>query len=411
MPLFYFKSPMQTFFSWCLFLFTVFVNACAYAHPYPVGYQDQVWVNKALCPDPSAPNDSKACRRIMVRMYYPAQAQQVSPVSTYPQWVIARFLQPIKGHVSDKQYQDITRHLAAIKLPAGKALPVSKHTFPVILFSPGAIDNAEEYSKLLINLASHGYVVVAINDTYLTTVQFPNGQLMPANSIFQQVAHLPALYQLKYLDMAFALKHVLTMHCQSKRAGRSVACAMNKHKIGVLGHSGGASAVIAMAHQHPKLIQAAVALDAPNQTDPKTNLNLAKAKVHFASMFNVFSEFDVPMLQMHSSYARFFLGTPQAEFHLLPHNYLVTIRRGHHGYFKHMDYSDYALFRDMPVLLPWQQLLFPSVLYGSVSGHRAALVVSTYIVAFFNRFLKRHVNQAWSRCMPLTQDTQIQCGH
>jgi hypothetical protein len=396
---------------------------------YKVGFKDFLWVNKSRCPDPSAPKgrsayfskkNKKHCREVIVRIYYPSNAKEVLS-SHYPKYAISSIKHRLHKITEPRLKAYIKQHIGrldALRLHAKYAAPIVKGGYPVIIFSPGAIDNPSEYSNLLINVASHGYMVVAISDTFLTTVQLPNGTVIPVNTKMNSVSHIVELYKLKFYDMQFVYSTLMKL---SKHPGKTLFSSMNMSDVGVLGHSGGASAVIAMAHQYPHEIQAAIALDAPNQTHPKANINLQKAGVIFPRYFDIFSGFSVPMLQMHSSYAPHFLGAPNDAFKLSKDNYLVTITCGKgDAYFKHMDFSSYPLFDNVPFIQHVDEELqkhhkenpiFPSWGYGRVTGDVAIKTVSKYVLSFFNHALKATGSGTFLRyCRPLTKNTQIRCG-
>jgi dienelactone hydrolase len=60
------------------------------------------------------------------------------------------------------------------------AVAGSPKTFPVVLFSHGLGSTGFEYTSLIEELVSHGYVVVAIEHTYTAlAVEFPNGKIVP----------------------------------------------------------------------------------------------------------------------------------------------------------------------------------------------------------------------------------------
>lgn len=54
--------------------------------------------------------------------------------------------------------------------------PVSSKTFPMVIFIPGRGEERQKYTILCEELASQGYVVLAIDQPYVANfVQFPDG--------------------------------------------------------------------------------------------------------------------------------------------------------------------------------------------------------------------------------------------
>src|SRR5207247_2561409 len=78
-----------------------------------------------------------------------------------------------------------TKVLESVKLDAtADAAPLArKRGWPVVLFSPGFGVERELYAGLVEDLASHGYVVVAIDHPHdASIVQFPDGHVVAPSS-------------------------------------------------------------------------------------------------------------------------------------------------------------------------------------------------------------------------------------
>lgn len=391
-----------------------------------VGFEDFHWINDEICPDPAASGEykkyfsqgnKKFCREMMVRVYYPtSDTQDIS--SPYSAYMLSSFKQRLLAIKQPELAAYIDAHmeeLSKIQMYARAKATIANGLFPVIIFSSGAVNNDQEYTNLLINLSSHGYIVVAINGSFLTTVTFSDGRIVPANTNLLVAQNITTLYRMKYLDMDFVFHKIISMHTNN-----SIFKHVNLDRIGLLGHSAGASATVAMARSYPNKIKAAVALDAPNQTDPNSNPNLRKANISFPRVFDIFHGFKVPFMQIHSSNAEYFFGAPNKEFQFFPNNFLVTITPTpyNENYFKHMDYSDYALFKDLPFMKKINEYynkkhlenpIFPGRGYGSVSGHVAIKTVSDQILIFYNAYLLEQPSQSLKNCTSLTDNTIMVC--
>ncbi|MDX1421405.1 MAG: hypothetical protein R3181_15675, partial [Rubricoccaceae bacterium] len=70
-------------------------------------------------------------------------------------------------------------HLARVQAHAGEGAPVSdaQARYPVLLFSSGFGMSRHFYTGLLEGLASHGYVVAALDRPYLNMMQMPDGSV------------------------------------------------------------------------------------------------------------------------------------------------------------------------------------------------------------------------------------------
>lgn len=391
------------------------------AGKYRVGFKKIVWINHKICPDPTRIKANiKSCRKVEVTFYYPGKimASHFSKCPLYLINTIKKRLMRVKNIQLKKYIMAHMKILNNLKVPAMLNAKVRNGTYPIILFSPGAIDNSAEYINHLINWASHGYIVAAVNSPFLTKITLPNGKVIPSNKKMNSINNLVLLYKMKFFDMLFVYDKIRKLKLSRKVKFFSH---FDIRKVGVIGHSGGASAAIAMARKKSSDIHAAIAMDAPNQTDPNTNINLIHAAIVFPGYFDIFSRFKVPMLQLHSSNAVTFLSAPQKEFQLGKNNFLVTITKNKNkDFFKHMDYTDYPLFKEIPFIqhvdaqfahknIP--NPIFPGWACGTIKGRHAVKIVDTYIVGFFNAYLKNNVTniKLFKLCRPLIADTVVDC--
>ena len=143
-------------------------------------------------------------------------------------------------------------HLALVKTPAFQDSPVaaSSSAYPIILFSHGWQGFAAQNSGQAIDLASHGYVVVAVQHTYgaLITV-FDDGTIADNNpsalpdgaptDIYESAAH--KLADQWAGDLGFALDY---MESQDKDLASPFFTMLDPSHVGVYGHSTGGGAAI-----------------------------------------------------------------------------------------------------------------------------------------------------------------------
>jgi hypothetical protein len=121
----------------------------------------------------SARNDR---RELMVHIFYPADASASGPRATYVPDADA-----MRGPWNDAQLARITALRAFSRERA--ALPRGNARYPVVVFMPGGGMKTLTYHTLLEDLASHGYVVAAIDPPYNARgVRFPDGRVLGALS-------------------------------------------------------------------------------------------------------------------------------------------------------------------------------------------------------------------------------------
>lgn len=375
---------------------------------YQVGVQNLVWVNPFLCPDPRAPRPLKAsdfspanagfCREVKLRIYYPSVDFGHS-FTTTPKL----FIELAKKFISLPSERS---KLDDIQIAAREGLHFASPRYPVILFSPTLLGTVQMYNSLLINIASHGYIVVGINSNFVGARNKLATRLLLKNAMLKGYHELAYGYQIKYRDMEFVYQKLLANQTKGQYP---IFRHMDLRHVVVTGHLSGASAAIAMAHKYSSGIKAVIAMDAPNETDPILNKTLAKHNVIFPDYYNIFNGTKIPMLQIHSSKAVVYLHAPKARFHLLHDNYLMTIAKpkGSQDYFRYMDFTDYTLLKGLSGL---SKDALPREGLGSVNGNVALSTVSHYILTFLQQTLHDKVSLKLRRCKPLTSNTQIACG-
>jgi pimeloyl-ACP methyl ester carboxylesterase len=148
----------------------------------------------------------------------------------------------------------------------------SPKTFPVVLFSHGLGSTSFEYTSLIEELVSHGYVVVAIEHTYTAlAVAFPNGKIVPfhqetipsdlsADERFKRMmASVGIGISTGASDLVFVLNRLEKMNEAGPRhfllSGR-----LDLKKVAAMGHSAGAD-FATRACQLDERIKACVSLD------------------------------------------------------------------------------------------------------------------------------------------------------
>jgi hypothetical protein len=216
-----------------------------------IGYE---WIDLSR-PDTYS-SDPQAHRDLMVYLWYPSPRRN----GREPGW----YLPGAREMDADPNLQPHVREEFQAAWPlivSGKIRPhavdnapvaSAPKTFPVVLFSHGLGSTSFEYTSLIEELVSHGYVVVAIEHTYTAlAVSFPNGRIVP----FQQEtipSDLPAEERFKRMmasvgigismgasDLVFVLNRLEKMNEAGPRqfplGGR-----LDLEHVAAMGHSAGA---------------------------------------------------------------------------------------------------------------------------------------------------------------------------
>ena len=119
--------------------------------------------------DPSSPSGA---RELMVQFWYPAQSTRGHAVAPYMPAKVAQLVE---------RYYRIPDHLIErLRTRAYTDAPIAPGHHPVLVYSPGLGDMRSDDTALQENLASDGFVVVAIDHTHEAQwVQFPDGRIVP----------------------------------------------------------------------------------------------------------------------------------------------------------------------------------------------------------------------------------------
>ena len=187
-----------------------------------------------------APDDR---RELLVYMFYPSEADNTATPAQYI---------PDAELMRDVWRDKLTDRLKRMRAHSreGVALAGGSDRFPVVIFAPGGGWKTLAYTTLLEDLASHGYVVAAIEPPYNAPVtQFPEGKVVrrldPAERGWEQPKNLDEwlrVYRQKVLqwarDMIFALDHLTALDRGDGLFSRRLDLA----RVGAVGHSFGGQA-------------------------------------------------------------------------------------------------------------------------------------------------------------------------
>jgi predicted dienelactone hydrolase len=216
--------------------------------PFPVGRVTYYWTDSSR-PEPLSPTPG-AHREIFVFVWYPAAkvASATNSAPYFPDFKAAR------AAMSDADFKDLFRpadqQIQRNGLPiahAAEAVAMPHGTkYPVLVFSHGWGLQSPVYTAALEDLASHGYVVAAIDHPYDTTVTvFPDGPTAKfAQDKFDAAMKKPHGYidyayeriEVMATDVRFAIDQ-LSRYDKSPQLGAPFAGHLDLNHIGALGHS------------------------------------------------------------------------------------------------------------------------------------------------------------------------------
>lgn len=328
--------------------------------PFGVGRTTFDWSDSARRDSLSA--TPGAARELLVWVWYPTDLPTTAPAAPYlpAGWAgavdadngIGRFLR-----------QD----LATVRGHARADPPLASQVarYPVVIFEPGYGDVPANFSTILENLASHGYVVVGIGPTDLAPVVFPDGRVVPRSpagslpdnappaELDPMIARLVAVVS---ADERFAFDQLQT---ENLRTLGQLAGRLDLGHVALVGHSLGGATALEVCRTDPRCA-AAVDIDG-TPVGPSIAPGIARPLLVLEHPVPSTDDNDQKMRAAvaHSTGPRLHLVIQGTE---------------------HLNFSDFAVLYE-PVLPPLGVL-------GSIDGARGIEVTNAYLVAFLDRYLK-----------------------
>ncbi len=334
--------------------------------PYAVGRVLDDWTDESR-PEIFASSASHN-RELTVWIWYPADPPPgAAPTRYLPKgWAHARDQARGLGSI-------LFQSAASIHAHAYADAPVASQetTYPVLIFEPGLGPTVSDYTALLEDLASHGYIIIGINPTYsASVVVFSDGRVveqsakgnMPDNASVSEARTIgDRLVQTWAQDMSFAMDQAQRLNADphSLFTGR-----MDLTRIGVFGHSFGGAAAAEVCHLDVRCT-AGADLDGY----PYGDVVQSGLQQPFLFLWSAGND-------THDEYYRQAVQDTNAIYSQLETGYQVTIRGA-----RHFNFTDYAV-----EFSPALKLL---KLLGPIDGRRGLHISSAYVLAFFDTTLKQ----------------------
>ena len=260
-----------------IFLCFFFFNSCAFVGqlvipmesidkpngPHGIGTQVFFWTDETRSEQYTT--DPTDLRNLLVQIWYPAQIKDSYQKTThmvFPNRTLDSMANSLNAPTS------LIKHGARLMSSAVMgAHPVEGETFPLILFSHGDGGIATQNLSQVETLVSHGYIVIAPNHTYNSSITFDrdgtpttyaSNITWSEQTMSNKKYYANRLIRYRYEDMAFVLTEI------SKEELGETTNPYHKmidfDRIGIMGHSMGAGTSY-HALINDQRIKSAVALD------------------------------------------------------------------------------------------------------------------------------------------------------
>lgn len=326
---------------------------------YPVGRTQFTWMDDSRDEVHTADPDDR--RELLVEVWYPASPEEGADYGVYLEAPLAdlwtQLYSPPEGRL----------HVFEANAFVDAPLAADQDTYPVVIFDPGFSAAPRQYTIMIEELASHGYVVFSPSHPYVTILTaFPDGRIVEPLSYDRLEALWDPvdLYEGEFRnvwvpDVRFVMDQIVALNAgqaddpAERFAGRLALDA----GMGLIGHSQGARTVSEVCLLDERCI-AAINLDGGYS-----------AAVELA--------FDKPYMRMLADNGvEDLIAAFQYNFEALAADYFVLMVP--HTY--HMNFADAAF---------WVPVLFDGPPPEGTGAAQIALMdYRAYALAFMNRYLR-----------------------
>ena len=183
-------------------------------------------------------------REVLVYVFYPSVTSSTTPRAPY---------MPDANVMLPVWKDDLTQRVKGFRAHSREDVGVlrGRDHFPLVIFAPGGGQKVLAYSTLLEDLASHGYVVAAIEAPYnAAAMQFPDGRTLGRLALADRGWEepktrddQPRIYEQMVLhwsrDMSFVLDRLIALN---KASTGLLAGRLDVTRVGAFGHSRGGQA-------------------------------------------------------------------------------------------------------------------------------------------------------------------------
>lgn len=208
-------------------------------------------------------------RELMIYIWYPAKVK--SEVSKAPYidegFAIATadaFAQAF-GVLPDQFIKLVTQAVQSNSVAKAASIK-PENPYPVVIFSPGFGSTPKWYTSQIEQLVSQGYVVVGVNPTYEAPALFPGKRILTQSSVFDfktaskdiEFRTFNEATAIRAKDVSFVLDELQRLNTNDPQGlliGR-----LNLNQVGIFGHSLGANTAVE-AMRIDRRIKAGISMD------------------------------------------------------------------------------------------------------------------------------------------------------
>ena len=340
--------------------------------PYAVGTASRYWIDFSRREDHS--RGTLNPRELMVQIWYPAEhsrglltapyhpnidylTEELSRVFGIPRLMLSNF------------------HYVMSNSLIGAKISTSRQKFPILFFSHAFNGHRFQNTFQVEELASHGYVVVGIDHSYVSVgTVFPDGRLVPAHRLdhFTEDGLRPFLNEW-VADARFVLDQLSKINVVNPKD--MFTNRLDLTKVGYFGHSfGGAAAAQTLSID--SRFKAGISMDGY----PFGNAHSQGVKQPFLQLQSDRSLREV------SDEELAFMNMTRQELQISVAEWNRRIQRiCSNGYIMRLKRTGHYDFSDCPL---WTPLASWLGFTGKISPKRVHSIINVYTLAFFDKYLQ-----------------------
>lgn len=198
-------------------------------------------------------NSPTKYRELMLQLWYPIAKETVGIPTEYMDRISATF---IANEITDLN-PDFRLLIKTNSIPEAP-FANNESNYPVLIFSPGYKATYLLYQSFFEDLASHGYIVVAINHPYISGITvFPDNHYYPPYTPKNEDKFIEDNFQTVITDIKFVIDQLKLINLDKKH---DFYGKFDLTRIGCFGHSLGGAASVQACINYPE-IKAAIDID------------------------------------------------------------------------------------------------------------------------------------------------------
>ncbi|SMF91924.1 Platelet-activating factor acetylhydrolase, isoform II [Paenibacillus uliginis N3/975] len=317
-------------------------------------------------------------RELIVQVWYPAEKTDTKTKKLFPDdpETFDRLMGTYSSRLGVPAFVlDYLKYIESNSHDGAKVLR-SASPYPLVILSHGMGTGILIHKSQAENLASHGFIVAAIDHTYSTmTTAFPDGEVTGYETVVDENNFFEATNKIGKVwteDVDFVIEQLDQMNTGAIQSDFKET--MDLNHIGMMGHSFGGATAFDASYLNDK-IQAGINMDG-TLFEIKNRESMNKP-----FLFMRTEDYITGIEQYKNSPD----ADEQIKKYLSDELAIVDDVMKYEGTLLLIDGTAHYNFTDLPL---FSKLISLTGMAGSIDGYRGAEIVNKYVLDFFNKHLK-----------------------